>query len=84
MRRDQVDSAPDGLKADQVASDVTRAREILGEPDQDYFADGVTEDPIGALSQISTLRVPSHRSELHFKGTTEPLPDRMEETLFGG
>ncbi len=52
---------------------------LSGDPEQDYFADGVTEDLIGALSRIGELRVPSHRSVLRFKGTTEPLPDVAAE-----
>ncbi len=47
---------------------------LSGDPKQEYFADGVTEDLIGALSKIGEIRVPSHRSVLRFKGSTEPLP----------
>lgn len=42
--------------------------------EQGYFADGVTEDLIGELGKISALRVPSHRSVMRFKGSTEALP----------
>ena len=52
---------------------------LSGDPEQEYFADGVTEDLIGALAGISALRVPSHRSVLRFKGTTESLPQIAAE-----
>ena len=47
---------------------------MSADPEQEYFADGVTEDLIGALAGIKALRVPSHRSVLRFKGTKESLP----------
>ena len=52
---------------------------LSGDPEQEYFADGVTEDLIGALGQVGALRVPSHRSVLRFKDTTEPLPEIAAE-----
>ena len=52
---------------------------LSGDPEQAYFADGVTEDLIGALAGISALRVPSHCSVLRFKGTTESLPQIAAE-----
>ena len=52
---------------------------MSADPDQEYFADGVTEDLIGALAGIKALRVPSHRSVLRFKGTKESLPQIAAE-----
>jgi serine/threonine protein kinase/TolB-like protein len=52
---------------------------LSDDPEQAYFADGVTEDLIGALAGIKALRVPSHRSVLRFKGTTESLPQIAAE-----
>ena len=45
------------------------------DPDQQYFADGLTEELISALAQISTLRVISRTSIMGFKGTKLPLPE---------
>jgi eukaryotic-like serine/threonine-protein kinase len=46
-----------------------------GDPDQDYFADGMTDELITDLSRISALRVISHTSIMRFKHTNKPLPE---------
>lgn len=45
------------------------------DPDQDYFADSMTEELIATLAQIGALRVISRTSVMRFKGTTKPLPE---------
>jgi serine/threonine protein kinase/tetratricopeptide (TPR) repeat protein len=45
------------------------------DPDQDYFADGMTDELITDLSRISALRVISHTSIMGFKNTNKPLPE---------
>jgi TolB-like protein/Tfp pilus assembly protein PilF len=44
-------------------------------PDKDlqYFADGLTEELIGALAKISGLHVVSRTSSFHYKGQTEDV-----------
>jgi len=44
------------------------------DPEQDYFADGMTETLIANLAQVGTLRVISRTSAMHYKGTNETLP----------
>jgi len=46
-----------------------------GDPAQDYFADGMTDELITDLSRISALRVISHTSIMRFKNTNKPLPE---------
>jgi adenylate cyclase len=41
---------------------------MSGEPEQEYFSDGITEDIITDLSQISSLFVVSRNSAFTFKG----------------
>jgi TolB-like protein/DNA-binding winged helix-turn-helix (wHTH) protein/Flp pilus assembly protein TadD len=42
--------------------------------DQEYFADGMTDELITDLGQLSGLRVISRTSVMHYKGTSETLP----------
>jgi TolB-like protein/thioredoxin-like negative regulator of GroEL len=44
-----------------------------GEPDGEYFADGLTEEIINGLAQIPDLRVAGRTSSFYFKGRAEDL-----------
>ncbi|MFY9549673.1 MAG: protein kinase [Thermoanaerobaculia bacterium] len=44
------------------------------EPEQDYFADGMTEALITDLAQIRSLRVISRTSVMGYRATKKPLP----------
>jgi eukaryotic-like serine/threonine-protein kinase len=48
---------------------------LSGDPDQDYFADGMTEALITDLNQIQALRVISRTSVMKYKAARKPLPD---------
>jgi TolB-like protein/Tfp pilus assembly protein PilF len=48
---------------------------LSGDPSQDYFADGMTEELIGQLSRIPGLRVISRTSSMHFKNTQLSAPE---------
>jgi TolB-like protein/DNA-binding winged helix-turn-helix (wHTH) protein/Tfp pilus assembly protein PilF len=50
-----------------------------GDPSQDYFADGMTDQLITDLAQISALRVISRTSAMVYKGSHKPLPDIARE-----
>jgi TolB-like protein/Tfp pilus assembly protein PilF len=45
------------------------------DPDQEYFADGVTEELTTDLSHIDSIRVISRTSTERYKGTKKPLPE---------
>ncbi len=47
---------------------------LSGDKSQEYFADGMTEELITDLGQLRTLRVISRTSVMHYKRTTEMLP----------
>jgi TolB-like protein/Tfp pilus assembly protein PilF len=46
---------------------------LSGDPAQEYFSDGMTEELITNLSKISALKVISRTSVMQFKGTKKPL-----------
>ena len=48
---------------------------LSGDPEQEYFADGMTEALITDLSKIRTLKVISRTSVMQFKDAKKPLPD---------
>ncbi len=47
--------------------------------DSEYFADGLTDEIIGKLSQVRTLKVISRTTAMAFKGTRKPLRAIAEE-----
>ncbi len=52
---------------------------LSGDPEQDYFVDGMTETLITELSKIGALTVISRQSAMQFKGTEKSLPEIARE-----
>lgn len=52
---------------------------LSGDPNQDYFADGMTDELITMLARGSTLHITSRTSVMRFKGTRLPLPEVARE-----
>jgi eukaryotic-like serine/threonine-protein kinase len=52
---------------------------LSGDPAQDYFADGMTDELITGLAKLGNLRVISRTSVMRYKATTEPLPQIAQE-----
>jgi len=52
---------------------------LSGEPAQDYFADGMTDELITALAKNRTLRVVSRTSAMQYKGVNRPVRDIARE-----
>jgi TolB-like protein/Flp pilus assembly protein TadD len=50
-------------------------RNLSGNPEQDYLADGITEALIGRLAGIHDLRVISHTSVIRFKNPQISIPE---------
>src|SRR6202041_2708486 len=52
---------------------------LSGDASQNYFADGITDEVIPGLAQISVLRVSSRTSVMVYKGARKPLPQIARE-----
>lgn len=48
---------------------------LSGDKEQDYFADGMTDELIASLAKIRSLRVISRTSAMEYKGTHKPLSE---------
>jgi TolB-like protein/DNA-binding winged helix-turn-helix (wHTH) protein/Flp pilus assembly protein TadD len=57
---------------------------LSGDPSQDYFSDGMTDELITELGQISDLRVISRSSVMMYKVTRKPLPQIARELNVDG
>jgi len=54
------------------------------DPEQEYFADGMTEALITDLSKVAALRVISRTSVMQYKGVKKPLPQIAKELNVDG
>ena len=52
---------------------------MSGDPDQEYFSDGITEDIITDLSKVSSLRIISRNSAFQYKGEKLDVPQLVRE-----
>jgi TolB-like protein/Tfp pilus assembly protein PilF len=72
-RAPSVDGNHDSLGSLIKTIAVLPFHNLSGDPEQEYFADGVTEEIINALAQIPGLRVAGRSSAFSFKGRNEDL-----------
>jgi len=74
-------SHPDAniLSSNVVRSLAVLPLENLSSDSQDYFADGMTDELITDLAQISALRVISRTSVMQYKGVRKTLPQIARE-----
>jgi TolB-like protein len=52
---------------------------LSGDPEQEYFADGMTNEIISEFAKIGSIRVPSWTTVRLFKDPAQPLPEIAEE-----
>jgi TolB-like protein/DNA-binding winged helix-turn-helix (wHTH) protein/Tfp pilus assembly protein PilF len=67
--------APRGIRSIAVLP----LENLSGDASQNYFADGMTDELITDLAQISALRVISRTSVMVYKGAGKPLPQIARE-----
>jgi TolB-like protein/class 3 adenylate cyclase/Tfp pilus assembly protein PilF len=54
-------------------------KNISGDPQQEFFVDGMTEALISELAKIKSIKVISRTSAMHYKDTTQTLPEIARE-----
>jgi TolB-like protein/DNA-binding winged helix-turn-helix (wHTH) protein/Tfp pilus assembly protein PilF len=75
--RDRLFEKPAAARIHSIA--VLPLQNLSGDPQQEYFADGMTDELIAELAKISALRVISRTSVMQYKGVKKPLPQAAQE-----
>jgi len=75
--RDRPSNPVTNLKIESLA--VIPLDNLSGDPGQDYFADGMTDELITMLAKNSLLRITSRTSVMQYKGVHRPLRDIAKE-----
>jgi TolB-like protein/Flp pilus assembly protein TadD len=57
---------------------------LSGDPEHDYFADGMTEQLIADLAKIHGLRVTARTSVMHYRDARKPAPEIARELQVDG
>ncbi|MCP4896663.1 MAG: protein kinase [bacterium] len=80
LRPWQTDDGPGPVPTPRIESIAVLPFENLsGDPEQEYFADGMTDALISTLGTVSALRVTSRTSAMRFKGTDESVQEIAEK-----
>ena len=75
LRRSSTQSSSSEIKSLAVLPMANRSRD----PEQDYFADGMTETLIAGLAKVGALRVMPRTSVMQYKNASKPLPEIARE-----
>jgi TolB-like protein/DNA-binding winged helix-turn-helix (wHTH) protein len=70
-------ASPSARRFSSIA--VLPLQNLSNDPSQEYFADGMTDELISDLAQISGLRVISRTSVMHYKGGQQTAPQVSRE-----
>ena len=70
-----ADSVEPVAEADKPSIAVLPFNNMSGDPEQEYFSDGITEDIITDLSKVSGLFVIGRNTSFTFKGKAVQIPD---------
>lgn len=71
----------EGLYRSRVA--VLPFTNMSSDPEEGYFADGITEELITGISKVRELKVTSRTSVMHYKGQTMRIPEVCRELGVG-
>ncbi len=75
---------PSGLSTDVAVPPIQSIavlplENLSDDPEQEFFADGMTEELVTTLGKIGALRVISRTSVMRYKGTTKTIPEIARE-----
>lgn len=70
-----IESAPDAIRSIAVLP----LTNLMNDPEQEYFVDGMTESLIADLAKLGNLRVISRTSMMRYKGTDKSVPEIARE-----
>jgi adenylate cyclase len=73
------DQAPGGAKQKRFSICVLPFINMSGDPEQEYFSDGITEDIITDLSKVSALSVIARNTSFSFKGKSQHVTKTARE-----
>ncbi len=79
LRSQDISRPPVPMRAERPAIAVLPFENLGGDPDQEYFADGITDDLITDLSRVSGLLVIARNSSFAYKGKTVSLQQVGEQ-----
>ena len=71
------------LPADIRSVAVLPLRNLSGDPSQDYFADGITDEITTVLAKLAGPRVTSRTSSIQYKNTHKSVPEIARELNVG-
>jgi len=67
------------MRPSEISIAVLPLHNLTGQPENDYFVDGIHDALIGELGKIGSLRVISRTSTLHYRNSDMLLPDIARE-----
>jgi serine/threonine-protein kinase len=76
---DKAGAGSGAAATDQASIVVLPFENLSPDPDNAYFADGLTEEIIADLSKVEGLRVISRTSAMRYRGTSKSIPEIAAE-----
>jgi serine/threonine-protein kinase len=83
--RNELEELREEVERGEVPNLLVRSLAVLplddlsGDPEQAWFADGMTDALISSLARIGALKVISRSSVMQYKGVRKPLPETANE-----
>ena len=74
---ERVPAAEPGEQPKSIA--VLPFANMSGDPEQEFFSDGITEELLNVLAKVKDLRVTSRTSAFAFKGTKTSIPEIAQQ-----